>query len=76
MKLANNMDFETYIILKNHKITTSHGIYSVKLNTYILFKFNIQFQHILLAIRTLKGNKIYNFYSFKYEKEQKKVNYN
>jgi len=67
------MDIDTYLILKNYKITTSYGIFNIKINKYILFKFNIQFQHILSAIRTLKGNKIYTFYSYKFEKENKKV---
>jgi len=73
LKLANNMDLDTYFILKNYKITSSYGMFNIKIKKYILFKFNIQFQHILSAMRTLKGNKIYNFYSYKFNKEKGKV---
>ena len=69
------MDLDTYLILKNFKITSSYGMINIKINKYILFKFNIQFQHMISVIRTLKGNKIMIFYSNKFSKTKKKVIY-
>jgi len=74
-RLANNMDLDTYLILKNYKITYSYGMFNIKMNKYIIFKFNVQFQHILSTIRTLKENVVYTFYSYKFDKKNQKVIY-